>query len=485
MPKIRIRVDSNKSRLIGSAKVIHKMHDTLKLRAPGYFFSPAYRRRVWDGYTRYVSEAGMFATGNLDWICEELRKQKVKYIIEDTQTHFKDLHIVAEVGGKKMSGKYHYQFEAVRAVLSNELEGVKYIRGILAEATNAGKNVIAAAIMASFSTKRRGLFLIDNSPIYEQAIKELEELLPGQIGSIRGKKIKWGRLTVAMVQTLGPLAKKNYRIQNELAKIDILLIDECDSVIPKKQAQPIFVHCHNAPVRIGLSGTPLDHKEKTRNLVVKSYLGPIIHSITNKQLVDAGVSSKPTFKILTGNDDYESPQRGAGMYMDEYKYGIIRNQRRNAKVWRVIRKQKKKKRMPVLILFKNHAHVKYLLRHRPPDLENLTYAVVHHKTGDRRVIFREFMEGKIQVLLASMIIKRGMNIGIMKTLINAAGGDSQTNVKQILGRGLRKIAGVKEEIWVYDFFDKGKYLQRHSKHRVIFYKKEGFPVKELYKKKTI
>lgn len=482
---LKIRVDSTKSRLIGKTKVIHKMHETLKLRAPGYFFSAAYRKRVWDGYNRYVTESGMFSTGHLDWVCEELRKLNIKYEIEDTQTHFKDLHIVNEVGGKKMSGKYHYQFEAVRAALTNELEGIKYIRGILAEATNAGKNIIAAAIMASFSKKRRGLFLIDNAPIYDQAIKELEELLPGQVGSIRGKKIKWGRLTVAMVQTLGPLAKKNYKIQNELAKIDILLIDECDSVIPKKQGEPIFVHCHNAPVRIGLSGTPLDHKEKTRNLKVKSFLGPIIHSTTNKELVKAGVSSRPTFKILTGNDDYEVYKRGAGMYAEEYKEGIIRNQRRNEKVWRVIRKQKFRERMPVLILFKNHAHAKYLIRTCPEDMRDLSFAVVHHKTPNRPTIFKNFMSGKIDVLIASMIIKRGMNIGIMKTLINAAGGDSQTNVKQILGRGMRKIEGVKERIWVYDFFDKGKYLQRHSKHRIIFYKKEGFPVNELYKKKTI
>lgn len=70
----------------------------------------------------------------------------------------------------------------------------------------------------------------------------------------------------------------------------------------------------------------------------------------------------------------------------------------------------------------------------------------------------------------------------MRTLINAAGGDSEANLLQVLGRGLRRLPGQKDEIDVYDFYDQGKYLMRHSKHRIIWYKKEGFPVEELWKK---
>ena len=74
-----------------------------------------------------------------------------------------------------------------------------------------------------------------------------------------------------------------------------------------------------------------------------------------------------------------------------------------------------------------------------------------------------------------------MNLKLIRTLINAAGGDSWRNVLQIFGRALRKEAGVKEEVNVEDFMDEGRYLKRHSKHRINYYKKEGFPVGELYK----
>ena len=103
-----------------------------------------------------------------------------------------------------------------------------------------------------------------------------------------------------------------------------------------------------------------------------------------------------------------------------------------------------------------------------------------HKTRENTL--RDFKEGKVDILISSMIIKRGKNLPLMQVLINAAAGDSHTTIKQILGRGMRRKAGIKTKIYMDDFFDTGQFLKRHAKHRVIYYKKEGFPVKELYKK---
>jgi superfamily II DNA or RNA helicase len=79
-----------------------------------------------------------------------------------------------------------------------------------------------------------------------------------------------------------------------------------------------------------------------------------------------------------------------------------------------------------------------------------------------------------------MIIRRGKNLPIMQVLINGAGGKSHENILQILGRLLRKGEG-QEKVYLDDFFDKGYYLQKHSKRRIIFYRNEKFEVKEIYK----
>lgn len=474
MAKVRIILDNQKSRVVGSAKIVHRLHDELKLKAPGYFFSPAYRRGVWDGYTRYVTEAGMFQTGLIDMITGHLKKLKCKYVFEDNRESFKDLHEIDTLGGLDFRG---YQGDAMRATLNNTFEGQKFIRGVLDEATNAGKNLIAAGIFASFSKKRRGLFLIDNTVIYEQAIKELEQLLPGQIGQIRGKVVKWNRITICMVQSLGNLVKKSRVAQKELEKQDIIIVDECDTTICKKVCRNFLKFCYNASIRIGLSGTPFAHKHKTRNLEVQSFFGPIIHKTTNKQLVDQGFSAKPYIRIMQGNTIHIYPRD----FVREYRRGIIKSKERNEHIWRIVKRQLKKKRGPVLILIKNHLHIDYLKKYAPLELLDKIRSV-HHETQGRTGIFNAFKEGKIPILIASMIIKRGKNLPALKTLVNAAGGDSEATVLQILGRGLRKQEGVKEKLWMYDFWDKGKYLRRHSYHRVIYYKKQGFPVKELYTK---
>lgn len=474
MARVRIQVDNNKCRVIGSAQVVSELHENIALKTPGYFFSPAYRRRVWDGYTRYVTESGTFATGLIDLVVEELKRLKVKYSFEDERNHFKDLHLVTNLGDLDSRP---YQLEAVKSLLDNKFEGLKFIRGILNEATNAGKNLIAASIYASFSSKRQGLFLIDNSVIYDQAKKELEELLPGQIGCIRGKDVRWNRITVCMVQSLSLLLKKDPKAKARLNRMDIVIVDECDSTVPKKSCRDILAQCFNATIRVGLSGTALNHKQKTRNRVVQMYFGPIVHATTNKQLVEGGYSAKPYIRIVQGNTKH----RYDGDYDKEYRRGIIKSKERNRIIWGIVAKQIGKGRGPILILIKNHAHIAYLLKEMPYEMETtLSYCSIHGKTFGREAKFEEFKKGNIDVLIASMIIKRGKNLPSLKTLINAAGGDSESTVLQILGRGMRKQEGVKEKLWMYDFWDYGKFLRRHSNHRLRFYKSQGLKVKELF-----
>jgi superfamily II DNA or RNA helicase len=135
-----------------------------------------------------------------------------------------------------------------------------------------------------------------------------------------------------------------------------------------------------------------------------------------------------------------------------------------------------------LILFREHDHAHRILAEMPEELESqFTYTIVHGETPGREKIFEKFNKGRIDILLASMIIKRGKNLPGIRVLVNAAGGDSEVTVVQILGRALRKAKG-KKKVWIEDFWDLGRNLRRHSYHRVRYYKNQEFPVKELYKK---
>lgn len=465
-------------------QLVGKVRDVLKLREDKRFrirVQNAYwamqSTNGWDGYKRFITNNGTFDTGLLPEILSYLEENKFRVEISDKRDLFKEMGQTHELGDMIARD---YQAEAVKVLLENKLHNLRFQRGILYEATNAGKNFIAASLFDSFSKKRKGLFLINSKIIFNQAVEEITDLLGsdevGYCSSDMGTK--WKRFNICMVQTLSNRIKTDNKIRKDVSECSILLVDEADEVIGYKTCKHIMQTAWNAPVRVALTGTADTSKDKIKNKELVAFFGPIIHTVTNKELVEKGHSAKPLIKIHEGNTRIKLHS-----YADEYKYGIMRSKERNDKVWKRVKYHLKKGRTSILILYKYHYHLKRLIQSMPKKIEE-RYRVegVHGKYKNREAILTRFKNGEIDILICSMIIKRGKNIPLVEALINAAGGDSHTNLKQIFGRGLRKKEGVKEKIHFDDFYDKGNYLQRHSKHRVIYYKKEGFPVKELYKK---
>lgn len=476
---IEIILQNNKSRLVGHRGQIMEIREELKIKAKGYFFNAAYRKRQWDGYVRYITEqTGMFSTGLLDQVIELLKKYEYEYKITDKRELFKDLKLITELGDKTLMG---HQLAGVKALLENKIDGVKFTRGILAEATNAGKSLMAAAIYASFAKKRIGLFLVNSKTLFEQAFDDLHAIFPGEVGRVNDKYKEWKRINVCMVQSLGNQIKKSSDYRSKVAKVDILIADEADELIGRKDTKLIMATAYNCTVRVALSGTALKHKDPNKNQEQLAFFGPIVHSITNKELVDDGVSTPPNIKIFWGNREV----REKGDYKLEYKDGVMKNKKRHKRIWRIAGWAIAKEKTPILILFKEHQHGDHMLKLCPKEiLEENKIEIVNHKTPGRTQIFKDFNDGRIDILLSSMIIKRGKNLPLIKTLINAAGGDSESTILQILGRSLRSHK-TKKSVDVIDFYDHGSYLQRHSKHRIRYYKQQQFEVKEIYKKKPL
>jgi len=473
---VSIIVNNHKSKLDCSAQTLFEIRKLMAIKAKNYFWSPAYRSRRWDGFINYITEiGGQFDTGLLGQVCDHLRKMGKKFEIIDNRETFKDLHEVTELGDLVLRPD---QQVALSTLLNNRLEGIKFIRGIMAEATNYGKSIISAGVFAAFSQKRRGLLLVNSKTLFDQALPDLQKLLgKDQVGWVKSSSYKWLRVNVCMVQTLGNRIKKDPQIRNELSKQDIVLIDEYDEVIGRRDCKLVLQNCYNASIRVGFTGTELMSKDKNRNQEQIKFCGPVIHKTTNKELVDAGVSTKPNITFYLGNDKVKYK----GDWQKEYLKGVIKNKARNKKVWRLVNKVIEKG--PVLILFKLHQHGNELMATCPPEfMEFYNIAKIHHKTPNNDAVMERFKDGKIDVLISSMILKRGKNLPTIRTLVNAAGGDSEANILQIFGRALRKDES-KDEVDIIEFFDGGYYLQRHSKHRIRYYKKQGFPVKELYRQK--
>jgi len=308
-------------------------------------------------------------------------------------------------------------------------------------------------------------------------LTEVPKFLPGKVGQISSNKIEWNEFMVCMAPTLKNRIKL-HSTARKLAEYPVCLIDECDLSDNKTYKISINTGLYNCFVKIGLSGSALMNEDKNKNEAIRGYFGDKLYEIKNRQLMDEGYSSEVVIKIVTGNLDLMEGES----YDTQYHQGIIENKLRNKKVFKRVKRAIKKGRLPALIIVKNHKHIELLyslFKRLCP--KNISVDWVHHKRKDRYKIVRRFTEGKLDVLIGSLILKRGKNFPLMRFIINAGGGKGVENTLQILGRATR-FHESKKRTYYEDFYDEGLYIRRHSKRRIIAYKNEQLKVTELYKK---
>jgi superfamily II DNA or RNA helicase len=465
---LNITLTNSKSRIEGPEKIIHKLHKNEKefaIRAAGAFFAPSFRNRSWDGMVRYISEAGYFETGLFPKIVEYLKRNKLEFKVTDNRDRFEYDNIPRKLGNDILRD---YQGDALSSVVNNIVDNIPFPRGIIGAATNAGKTIIIAGIFKAYN--KPTILLLNSKDLFVQALGDMNRFLPGRVGQISADKTEWNEFMICMVPTM---SKRIDKIKSQLAKFEVCLVDECD-LSTSKSYTGILKYLYNCYVKVGLSGSPFKHKDKNKNEKIRCLFGDVIYTINNKVLIERGFSAPVKVRIIKGNETIKLP----GDYEGEVKQGIILNKDRNNTIKRRAKYHYKYKRFPMLIITKHHKHIDILYR----KLKTLGINVksVHHKTPDRQGIIQDFKDGKIDILVGSMILKRGMNFPLMKYILNAGGGDSIPNVLQILGRATRRDDS-KTKTVLEDFFDQGAYIQRHSKHRIKCYKDEGLEVVEEYK----
>lgn len=477
---IKIQVNNNKCRLHGPLKDLMQIQKAFKVRNPNAFFirKKGAVQDGWDGKINYITDSDYFKTGLLPKVC--------KYIREELKTNIEIIDERPDLGvkpryPKKIGGltPRPYQEVAIRSVIENVVEGIRFPMGVLNMATNAGKTMIMAGIYLAYRRKIPALVLINDGDLYNQFKTEIPELVGDDAGFIRGKEKNWGNFTVAMVQTLSRDVK-NYRQQ--LSKFGMVLVDEADLGTSKSYTS-ILTQCYNAKIRVGLSGTIYmsklaKHKPKNENL--RCYFSEQIAHIGKKEMQDKGYSTKTIIRITQGSE--VPPIKGEKDWKAEYDRGITYNTNRIMKIIERVKWNAKLKRMPLLVIGQFHNHIELMHMVFQKHLgDKFTIAYVHGGVKNRKKILEDFRDGYIDILISSFIIKRGKNLPLTKLLINAAGSDSQATVLQLMGR-LERTDSSKKKAYMEDFFDEGTYLKRHSKHRVIYYRKEGLKVIEKYKK---
>jgi len=469
MGQVKLIIGNSKTKIECSLKDKQALRNKFRIRVPGAFFSDAFRTRIWDGFSYYVTDSGYMSTGLLPKVCQFMDEQKWDYEFEDNRESFNYNLIPKKVGNLKMRD---YQLQSVKSVLKNYYKDLYFPRGVLDEATNAGKNLIAAALFKAYPSDKKLIFVVNRKHIYIQGKKEIGELIgESEMGYIGYDGVKWNRFMICMAQSI---SSKIHSLRGQLTKFDIVLCDECHYASSPTYKE-ILLALDNSFVRIGLSGTPFKHKDKNKNERILSFFGPTLHKTSNDDLIRLGFSTKPIVTISDGNTLIKIPKD----YKQEETLGLIKSKERNGNVLRRVKKHVKKGRIPILVICKFHNHTELMYRKVKKKFPNLRINFIHVKVKNRMEILEEFKVGKLDILVSSKLIKEGQNLPLIGALVIAAGGDSNIDVLQIVGRALRKHKS-KRRVWIDDFKDKGAYLSRHSKHRIKVYEQEKFKIIKRY-----
>ena len=220
----------------------------------------------------------------------------------------------------------------------------------------------------------------------------------------------------------------------------------------------MILNCTNVKYRFGLTGSAEVPDDQMK---IEAALGPVIYRITPDELMRMGFLARPTitmFKI-----DHSIP---TGMkWPDTYQEFIVDNEERNNKIVDIVLNEKDNGL--VVVLIERIDHGKNLYDSIMKRVSETDFIHGELSTEERDDIMNRTRKGEVKVLIATRVLSEGIDLPNATTLINASGGGvSSVPTIQKSGRILRLHENAKK---IYDFYDTGKYLIKHSKARFAVY----------------
>jgi superfamily II DNA or RNA helicase len=377
--------------------------------------------------------------------------------------------------GLKSEGKYDFQNKCV-AEMEEALH--RGHGGLILNATGSGKTRIAAMLASRLDCEI--LFIVDQLVLLRQAQSEIAKHLGEKVGYVGESKFKLERVTVATIQTLH-LHRADPKFLNWFKRVQVIIVDEIHEAMNKsnfdvvKIAEPLCT--------FGLTAT-LALSQKPIRLKAYSLTGPIIYEYPVQRGMQEGVLSKGVCIQLKYENSLDNI---AGWDSSEaYTKRIIENGERNTLISRLVKKAVKLGKYTIVYI-ERLKHIEEIADRLtvPYKVVSGTYKGKSIKVDDRLKSKDKFEAGKVRVILANKVLKKGVDIKRVDVIINAAAKPNTNDVIQIFGRGVRthkdKTGLICFDISDVDKLDKDRskknWLHIASKKRMRALKKAGITVK--------
>ncbi len=454
--------------------VLYELQEFFTFEVEGANFSPAYKKKYWDGKVRMLSTSTQTLPAGLTYrVCKALDRFGYTWEFADNKFYGVPYEVDerifyegVELFMQKISGfePRDYQVETV-------FHALKEYRKTIVSPTGSGKSMMIYAIARYIkSVGKRVLIVVPSKSLVEQMTKDFAEYgwdTDEYVHKIyQGHSISTDKpVVISTWQSIYPLDKKWYR------QFDGVIGDECHN-FKSKCLTNIMKKCPDAKWRYGFTGT-LDGKN-VHKLVLEGHFGPVFKTTTSSELMDKGFLAKLKVEIITLKHEPQTFKT----YNDEIEY-LCENEPRNKYISKLVTQLKGN----VLVLFTR------VEGHGIPLAEmimNSTGRPVHLVHGGVDIKTREDVRSIAEqsdnnIIVASYgTFSTGVNIKNLHHVVFASPSKSRIRVLQSVGRGLRKAKG-KESVLLWDISDdfrknggKENFTLRHLTERIKFYVEEDF-----------
>ena len=438
-------------------KLLQALRSLYSFSVPGAAYTAAGRSGRWDGKTNFITVLGKFRTGLLPRILEDLKRIDCEPILNYTYERNLITANSWKIDGYTLRD---YQDEAVLVGLSNH-------RAVIQAPTGAGKTLIMAALVKALSG-RKITILFDAKHLLTQTYKFLtDECGIDNVGLCYGEGYIYGDIMLCTVQSIEKI------LDTHLEETEVLMVDECHKFANGVHRLAAIKSFPNAQYRLGFTATVPRESIPLHNL--EGALGKTHEVRTTKDLVDEGHLTKPSIQMISMDHPKENCQ--GYNYNDMYEVLIVENKERNQKIVDIvnnIRSNHDNARILILVNRLEHGQNLQSILEGP-----CFYLRGEDDIGERYSTIRRFVScPESSVLLGTRILETGVDIREITHFINARGLKSPIATIQALGRSLR-LHDNKDQVFIYDFMDSGRYLTAHSRKRYNTYKKEGHEVEIL------
>lgn len=233
----------------------------------------------------------------------------------------------------------------------------------------------------------------------------------------------------------------------------------------------------NAQYKYAMTGS-IDSSDKLLLQRMKGLYGDIINEVSNNELIERGVSAKPTINMIKIKGSITLNKEDENNYLKITDEGIVNNKTRNMIIAKVAKKMYTQDK-PTLITVNRVEHGN-ILRDMLDEMGVVSEFLSGEDDSEKRNSTIEKMSnGELKILIATSIFDEGVSINSIRALIMAGSTKSLRMVLQRTGRSLRK---KKEDntALIFDFIDNiHPILRKHSDDRLRIYKNEGYDINYL------